>query len=215
MIRGVLACILFHLGLVLHAQPILESGQILPPGLSSFECSNLSFPVERMHSTHFYSQIQFQGHHALSEKWEMRLASATGWDQTVKHGSLLFGLTFQWMQNGAWSSALSGTVSKLYGDQIIPQHKFWLGATHSGRYEFHGNIGFCQNTDADPWHPLIACGWHIPTSYGKWLIEFYYQPDDNEQAQIGYAWESPWGETMIIVGGMPGSIPMVTAVLTI
>ncbi len=195
-------------------QPMLESGSILPLGASSFECSSLSFPVQRDDRTQFYSQIQFQGHYALSEKWEMRLASATGWDPTVKHGSLLAGLTYQWMQNGAWSSALSGTVSKLYGDQIIPQHKFWLGATHSGRYEFHGNIGFCQNTHMDPWHPLVACGWHIPTSYGKWLVEFYYQPDGNEQAQIGYAWDSPWGETMIIVGGMPGSIPMLTGVLS-
>jgi len=116
-------------------QPMLESGSILPLGASSFECSSLSFPVQRDDRTQFYSQIQFQGHYALSEKWEMRLASATGWDPTVKHGSLLAGLTYQWMQNGAWSSALSGTVSKLYGDQIIPQHKFWLGATHSGRYE--------------------------------------------------------------------------------
>ena len=124
MTRGILGCLLFLLGHVLCAQPMLESGQILPHGLISFECSSLSFPVQRDDRPQFYSQIQFQGHYAFSEKWEMRFASATGWDPTVKHGSLLAGLTYQWMQNGAWSSALSGTVSTLYGDQIIPQHKF-------------------------------------------------------------------------------------------
>jgi hypothetical protein len=179
------------------------------------EFSNLSFPIERDKDPSLYTQVQIQAHYALTPKVELRVASASGWDEELNHGSLLVGGTYHWHQSSVWNSAISATISTLYGDQILPQHKLWLASSRTGPIEFHGNIGVCQNTALDPWHPFLACGYYFPHRHGNFFIEAYYQPDSNEQLQIGYSWEGNLGEWMIILGGMPGSIPMVTGVLTI
>ena len=192
----------FLVSVSIHAQPMLESGKTIGSGNEYIELSILGYPV-KPNSQWQYSQSQLQKQIGVSDKWEMRYAIATGQNSEGFHLSILAGLQYRIHEKGNWSGSLSATVSYLKGDQIIPQNKFWYSASHISKNEIELNInlGLCQNTLEDPFHPLIAAGWVFPTHHRSKFIhlEIYLQPGANSALQIGYDFSKNNHQTLLMI----------------
>ncbi len=193
----------------MHAQPMLESGKTIGSGNGYLELSILGYPV-KLNSPQQYFQSQLQKQIGIGEKWEIRYAIASGLDSEMLHLSFLAGLQYRIHENANWSGSLSATVSYLKGDQIIPQNKFWYSASHISKkkIEMNINLGFCQNTLEDPFHPLIAAGWIFPTTNARFIhLEIYLQPNGNSAFQIGYDFSKNNNQNLFMIACNPQGPP--------
>ncbi len=195
-------CLFFFLAsFSVYSQPLLESGKTLDINDEFLELAILS-NATRPKSLSQYSQAQLQRQFGLGRKFEWRYAIAAGQSPDELDFSLLTGLQFEFYRQMNWSSSISGTISYMQGNQIIPQNKLWVALSHFSQYggETNINFGFCQNTISEPIQPFIAAGWVYPLRDKLIHFETYLQPSENSCIQIGIDLSKNDYQTLFMIG---------------
>ncbi len=207
----------------LAAQPILESGRVLGPGNVLRETTLAGWPIQQGKDGYFgFIQHQVQSSisrtpHSIWNRLEFRYAVAAGYSPNKLHVCALIGaqyLIYRAQSKHDWDLSAALTTSYLRGDQLLPQHKFWLAGTRMWNHtELNINGGICQNYRESPLHWHFGAGILTPV-HGKWYAHFevYGQPDHNSALQIGLEHRSTVMNTVFMIIAAPGSVPGPTLV---